>query len=58
MIAMFMIGFIMGGITGYIMAALMNIAGEDNEENEKTEEGNDDCGDYSADFRNRNDSNH
>lgn len=41
MIAIFMIGFIMGGIVGATMAALINIIGEDGKENENREEEND-----------------
>lgn len=58
MIAIFMIGFIMGGIVGATMAALINIIGEDGKENENREEENDNNRDYCADFRNRNNSNH
>ncbi len=38
MIAIFILGFVMGGIVGITTAALISIAGEDREENEKTEE--------------------
>lgn len=38
MIAIFILGFVMGGIVGITMASIINIAGEDREENEKTEE--------------------
>lgn len=38
MIVIFIIGFMMGGVVGATMAAILNIAGEDREENKKKEE--------------------